>query len=217
MTRPMGETGPRDRAGEQAFAIRQLQRRPAQYELEYATTSFAFAPNIAAGGNLQLPMTNDEFPTGQYKSSSSTTVAENLTTGYSIIDGFIQCNQLGKDGFWHLFAGYTVTVGAPATAEEMWQVRLTIDMELWTATALVGGFNALWMHEAVDNRTNLGVDTLVLRTQALFYNGGVPATQRARFKATVYNDTAGTIQGQGTSFTLLRYGTAYGQVVGEPT
>lgn len=196
--------------------VEALERRFSGPELEYLSTSFSDPGIINAGNSLQLPMDDDEFPVGQYPSATNPLTGN--PTGYSIVDDYIQCNTFGKDGFWHLFAGYSVIGNAPDAAN-LNQVRLTIDMELWDEDdVLVGGFNSLWMLEGVDNRSNPPGDSALYRTQAMFYNGGVSAGNRARFKATVSNNSAANITGAtGTAFTLIRYGNAFGQVTGEPS
>ena len=194
--------------------VEQLERRFTGPELEYVAVGLTATANLAAGDSVQLPMTDDEYPPGQYGSASIPTSGP-LTYGYSVIDDYIQSNTPGKDGFWHLFAGADITIGGPELFDEMWQAELRITMELWDGGSFSGTFGPLWMAEVVDNRSVPSDGLVLLRTQALFYNGGVAPTEVARWRVDLFNNTPGnTFQITPQTFSLIRYGIAFGQVVG---
>lgn len=207
---PLKRNNPGVRATDHEDRIQTLERRLAEPELEYAVAILVGPGTINNGVTSQLTMNDDEYPLGQYPTDE---VSSPPVRGYSIIDDYIQCNEFGYDGYWHLFASYTVNVNAPATPDLTQGILLGIEMELWDTTgAFVSTYQPFWTLQAVDNRTSYAADTLYLRTQTMFFNGGIFADERARFKASVSNNSGSNIQGDPGTFTVIRYGNAAGQI-----
>ena len=195
--------------------VEQLERRFTGPELEYIAYGFDTPANLGPGDSVQLPMTDADYPPGQYGSASVPTAGP-IRYGYSIVDSYIQSNTEGKDGFWWLTAGLEITVGGPNTFDDMHEAELRITMEIWDGGAFSGSVSPTWSNQSVDNRTVPVSGLVYLRTQALYYNGGIGATEVVRWRADLFNNTVGdTFQITPHSFTMIRYGTAFGQIVGE--
>lgn len=193
--------------------VEQLERRFAGPELEYVLVNFSGgSQTFNAGTQTQLTMDDEEFPFGQYGAANVLATGQNFF-GYSVIDDFIQCNTLGKDGFWHLFAGINVTANGPATLDDAGQLQLFIGLQVWDENDVFDSIiNLVWSERGIDNRSDVSGGDLWLRTHTMFFAGSILAGFRARFFARFDNDSASNVTATPKSFVLIRYGNALGTI-----